>query len=289
MAKNALKRLLPAVVRKPLREVRTVLRRLTYWWEVRTRVSGVTEQDRATLARAVYSSPYTVWRNLDEWQFPMVEDDCSVISKGIGQFNVRAKTDDLFHVLPMQEPAVEKTIRSILHPGDTFVDAGANIGFYTILASQLVGAHGHVIAFEMIPTTAAILRSHVNHNDCTNVCVVEGALAETSGKTVRATITAGKSGQASIARSDGTAELEVKTVTLGEHLADYPTIRLIKMDLEGAELGALRGLEKQLGKVQAIIFENRGAEDVVDFIKEHGFEVTRLDGNNALGQRKHPR
>ena len=256
------------------------------WLHVMNRIAGATPNDSKVLRHAIRRSPLTIWHNLDQWQFPMVEEDCTVISKGIGTFHVRASTDDLFHVLPMQEPTVEKAIRSLLRPGDTFVDAGANIGFYTVLASQLAGADGHVIAFEMIPTTADILRSHVTQNDCANVTIVEGALAEASGKVLKASIMSGKSGQASIVRSNGTNEIEVETVVLAEQLADYPSIRLIKMDLEGAELGALKGLEEDLGKVQAIIFENRGAEDVVAFIQKHGFEVIRLDGNNALAQRQ---
>lgn len=281
-----MKNLIPTPIRRPLGKLRAVGRRLKIWLHVKNTLTGATPHDSQILRHAIRRSPLTIWRNLDQWQFPMVEDDCTVISKGIGTFHVRASTDDLFHVLPMQEPAVERTIRSLLRPGDTFVDAGANIGFYTILASQLVGADGYVIAFEMIPTTAEILRSHVTQNDCANVTVVEGALAEGSGEVLKASIMSGKSGQASIVRSKGTTEIEVETVTLAEHLADYPSIRLIKMDLEGAELGALKGLERDLGKVQAIIFENRGAEDVVAYIQNHGFEVTRLDGNNALAQRR---
>lgn len=283
-----MKYLIPPLIRRPLGKLRAAIRRFGIWLRVKKMLTGVTVWDSRVLQDAIRRSPLTIWRSLDQWKFPMVEDDCSVISKGIGTFHVRAQTDDLFHVLPMQEPAVETAIRSLLRPGDTFVDAGANIGFYTVLSSQLVGAQGHVMAFEMIPTTGKILRSHVKQNDCANVKVVEGALAEVSGKTLRASIKAGKSGQASIARSNGTTEIEVKTVALADELVDFSSIRLIKMDLEGAEMGALKGLERALPKVQVIIFENRGADDVVEYIKAQGFHVTRLDGNNALGRRKVP-
>ena len=277
-----MKYLIPQPIRRPLGKLRAAIRRFRIWLHVKKMLTGVTVGDSRVLQDAIRRSPLTIWRGLDQWKFPMVEDDCSVISKGVGQFQVRARTDDLFHVLPMQEPAVEKTIRSILRPGDTFVDAGANIGFYTLLASQLVGTRGNVVAFEMISTTAEILRLHVTNNHCANVRIVEGALAETSGKMLKASITDGKSGQASVARSAGSTEIEVETVTLAEQLANHSSIRLIKMDLEGAELGALQGLEKDLVKVQAIIFENRGADDVVNYLKARGFALRRLDGNNCL-------
>ena len=281
-----MKFLIPPPIRRPLGKLRAASRRFKIWLHVKNTLTGRTPDDTRVLQYSFRRSPLTIWNNLDQWQFPMVEDDCSVISKGIGTFHVRARTDDLFHILPMQEPAVEKTIRSLLRAGDTFVDAGANIGFYTVLASQLVGAQGQVIAFEMIPETAEILRSHVTENECSNVKVVEGALAEASGTSLKASVMAGKSGQSSIARSNGTIEIEVKAITLAEQLAVHPSIRLIKMDLEGAELGALKGLGEYLSKVQSIIFENRGAADVVEYLEERGFKITRLDGNNALAQRQ---
>lgn len=126
---------LPGAVRRPLGIVRTLIRRLNTWGKVARSISGVSTKDKRILRHAVLRAPITVFRNLGQWQFPMVEKDCSVISRGIGTFHVRAQTDDLFHVLSMQEPSVETSIRSILRPGDTFIDAGANIGFYTVPAS----------------------------------------------------------------------------------------------------------------------------------------------------------
>ena len=131
-----MKEFLPTRVRRPLGKLRAAARRIRMWLHVMNRLAGATPGDSKVLQNAIRRSPLTIWQNLDQWQFPMVEEDCMVISKGVGTFQVRASTDDLFHALPMQEPAVETTIRSLLRPGDTFVDAGANIGFYTVLASQ---------------------------------------------------------------------------------------------------------------------------------------------------------
>ena len=89
-------------------------------------------------------------------------------------------------------------------------------------------------------------------------------------------------GQSSISIDRGTIKIEVSTITLANTLKDMPSIHLIKMDLEGAELGALKGMGSDLEKVHAIIFENRGAKDVVEYLQAHCFNITRLDGNNAL-------
>jgi FkbM family methyltransferase len=281
-----LKSYLPTPIRRALGVTRAVTKRLIVWRQVAERISGQNVEDRAILARSIRRSPITVWRDLDRWQFPMVESDCEVVSKGVGTFWVPAHTDDLFHVLPGQEPAVENVIRNALHVGDTFVDAGSNIGYYTIVASRLIGESGRVIACEMMPITAAVLWQHVVVNDAGNVTVIEGALADTEGQTVTASFPPSKSGQASIARSTDGPTVSVKTRTLENILCDVSEVSLMKMDLEGAELGALRGLGDAILKVRSIVFENRDSPDVVRFLEDRGFSVRRIDGNNALAQRR---
>jgi FkbM family methyltransferase len=286
---TSLKSYLPVPVRRALRLTRSVTNRLIVWSQVATRISGQKAEDRAILVRAITWSPITVWHDLDRWQFPMVEHDCTVVSKGAGMFQVRAHTDDLFHVLPGQEPGVERAIRNALRTGDTFVDAGSNIGYYTIVASRLVGEKGQVIACEMMPITAEVLRQHVAINGAGNVTVVEGALADSEGQTITASFPLGKFGQASIARASEGRTVTVQTRTLENILSDVPEVHMMKMDLEGAELGALRGLGDAILKVRAIVFENRDSPDVVQFLEDSGFSVRRIDGNNALAQRRSDR
>jgi len=245
---------------------------------------GATAEDSKILWSAILHAPLTVFRDLEQWQYPMVDHDCMIISNKIGLFKVRASTDDLKHILQGQEPSVEAAIRTLVKPGDTFVDAGANIGFYTVLSSKLVGEKGRVVSFEMVPQTATILRCHVMQNGCSNVKVIEGALAEISGLTVYASLVDGKSGQSSIRSGDSRSKVAVETITLHDQLKDIENVNLMKMDIEGAELLALKGLSPDLQKVQAIIFENRGAMDVVHYLQAHGFTISRLDGNNALAR-----
>lgn len=277
--------MIPKRVRAPLGRLRAVVRRIIIWSRVTRRIAGVSSSDHRILLHAVQNAPRTVWKNLDTWQFPSVERDCTVSSKGIGNFRIRAGTDDLFHCLPDQEPKVEKAIRSNLRSGDTFVDAGANIGYYTILASGLVGPSGWVIACEMMPDTARILRENVEINDRGNVVVVEAAIADSVGRVVEATRPLGTHGQASILYERGACRVSVGTTTLQQILLEHENIRLIKMDLEGAELLALRGLGSSIEKVEAIIFENRGDIGPAEYLTERGFRVTRLDRANAIAAR----
>jgi FkbM family methyltransferase len=285
MTTRNFKAFLPQPIRRPLGKLRAVVHRLVLWYQVAARIAGVSTADRVVLAKAVRRAPLTVWQGLDAWQFPMVDRDCTVVSKGVGRFRVRAATDDLFHVLPGQEPAVEAAVRDALRPGDVFVDAGSNIGYYTILASRLVGPQGQVIACEMMPETARILRNHVTMNNAGNVIVAEGALSDVPEQEIEASHPEGKFGQASIARIGQGRRLAVRTLTLEAVLQDVSQVRIMKMDLEGAELGALHGLGNALHKVESIVFENKAAPEVVTWLQANSFIVTRLDGNNALARR----
>lgn len=276
---------IPQVIRRKLGVMRTVIRRMIIWHNVARQICGESAEDQAVLKRAIRRSFVTVWRNLDDWQFPMVDEDCYVISKGVGKFHIRAHTDDLFHVLPRQEPAVEEVIRETLRSGDVFVDAGANIGYYSILASNLVGSEGQVIACEMIPETLEKLRYHVDINKADNVTVIEGALADIEGQTLQAYVPDGKFGQASIARYVSGRNTAVKTKVLEKILGEVKLVHMMKMDLEGAELGALKGLGAATSKVQRVVFENQDDPKVFYFLDSLGFVVKRVDGRNALASR----
>ena len=281
-----IKEILPSPLRLFLGKTRAAGRRARIWWKVCRELSGVSAHDKAVLRRSIISAPVDIFRGLDRWRDPVVSENCRIRANGIGIFSVRAHTDDLYHTLPSREISIIDLIQSRLRANDVFVDAGANIGIYSVLASRLVGEYGRVISFEMMPETASILRTHLSENQCHNATVVEGALSEAPGQTVIAYAEGGKHGQSSILRKVGCVEVSVETKTLKEELKDIPAIQLMKMDLEGAELAALKGMGRDLQKVRSIIFENRDAEDVVEYVTAQGFKVTRLDGNNALAQKE---
>ena len=195
MTLAGIKESLPPSVRRALGSTKAVVRRARIWWNVYRELSGVSANDKAVLRRALKAAPLDIFRDLDRWRDPVVSEDCRVKAKGVGEFSVRAHTDDLYHTLPSRETRVFATIRSYLRSGDTFVDAGANIGVYSVLASRLVGQQGRVISFEMMPETAHILRDHLLENQCRNAIVIEGALSDKSGQQVTAYVKGEKHGQ----------------------------------------------------------------------------------------------
>jgi len=280
-----MKKHLPSPIRARLGRLRVVYKRLRVWSRVARKLGGKSKRDSEILRRAILKSPFTVWSDADKWQFPMVSQDCVVLARGVGVFRIRGQTDDLFHALPGQEPAVEDILRNTLRSGDTFIDAGSNIGFYAVLASRLVGPVGHVIACEMVPETARILRDHISINGCKNIVVEEGALAPISGRMVEASVSSGRSGTASIEHNLLGQVIRVPTIALAEILKSVERVRLMKMDLEGAELGALKGLGEELVKVESIVFENKNDPETVKFLEINGFSIRRIDGSNAVAAR----
>src|SRR5205807_4493451 len=95
--------------------------------------------------------------------------------------------------------------------GDIVYDVGANVGFYTLLASVLVGPTGHVVAVESFPRNVSYLRRHLTLNGVTNVILVEGAAYDRSG-VVR--ITDGPDN--SQIRVDETGAFRVRSFTLDD-------------------------------------------------------------------------
>ncbi len=281
---------LPTFIRRPLSYLKTYVYRLLYWRMVATEIRGQGPRDQRALRRAFLTAPLDSLKELNRWRNPMLRENATVESIGVGLFPVRAGSDDLYHVLPSHEKAVFDRIRLLLKPGDVFVDAGANIGFYTVVASRLVGPSGRVIAIEMMPDTAAILRTTVRINELDNVTIVENALSDKPGQAVRAAVAEGHYGQASISedvRKAGKYEVEVKTTTLDAVLADTARIKLVKMDLEGAEIQALRGAAAAIERIENIIFEDWvGTVRMAEFWAALGFDVERLDGANGIAFRK---
>lgn len=138
------------------------------------------------------------------------------------------------------EPAA-RIMQSLLEPGDVLIDGGANIGLFTVLAAARVGPNGRVIACEPSPTTMALLRANVQRNGFDWVEPREVALAATPGRLHMHVFDPG-SGFSSFAPAIGGSQVEVEVSTLDEMAGDVlERLKLVKLDVEGAELRALRG------------------------------------------------
>ena len=283
------KAILPPGVRDVLRAVLHYWQRVSLWPIILWQVRGTTWSDEWVLVRSAMAAPFLSFASISEWQDPILIADADVVVPKVGRFRLRERSDDLYHVLPRREPGIFTALADLLEPGDVFIDAGANIGVYTVLASQLVGPSGRVISIEMMPDTATRLEEHVLINRLTNVSIVRKALSDIAGQTVMASVEIGKHGRASIAgRSGGLLHtVPVSTTTLDDVVNGIDLVRLMKMDIEGVELAALRGSRSLLRRLNHLIYESWGESkeehDPVDaLLKAAGFELSTIDGNNRL-------
>lgn len=145
------------------------------------------------------------------------------------------------------EPETTEVIIEILKPGMIFVDLGAHIGYFTLLAAKRVSPTGHVYAFEPVPSTCRLLEQNILINGFQSVVtIVPKAVSEKSGR-VRFFLPKNSSVSAQIATDTENGNcIEVETISLDEFFEQigWPRIDLIKMDIEGAEIQALRGMKE---------------------------------------------
>lgn len=145
---------------------------------------------------------------------------------------------------------------SVLGQGDTFLDVGANVGYYSLLASQLVGVQGQVHAFEPIPENAERLNSAIQRNSVQNIRVNQMAVGGSEG-TLDLHIgdkQLGNSGWASVVASDRRPNVvTVRQVTIDQYLSEHgiDAVRLVKLDIEGAEPEAIAGMGSLLNSAHA--------------------------------------
>ena len=278
----------PARLRKAVRMALNYPYRLGMWVHLMRELDAADARSRVVMWTSALAAPLTSLRNLDAYRRPLLFADIAVTVRTIGRFALRAGTDDILHVMTSREPKVRRLIESELQPGATFVDGGANIGFYALLAARRVATSGHVIAFEMMPDTCAILRRHVAENGPLPIEIVECALAERSGNHVTANVTPGLHGQASIVARNSSEQhqVSVETVTLDDALESVGQIDLIKLDLEGAEFLALSGAPSVLSRTRCLLFESNDCDPrIFRLLEAAGFEVEQLDACDFVARR----
>jgi len=165
-------------------------------------------------------------------------------------FGVEGDSKDLIqqwlYYFGVWEPALTTWIRRRLRRGDVFVDVGANIGYFALLAARSVGPSGWVVAIEASPDIFERLRTNIGDNRVTNVRAIQAAALGT-----RSTVRLYRGNDANCGETTideqygGEFEGEVEAFPLQELLTpdDVQAARLIKIDTEGAEYSILAGFD----------------------------------------------
>jgi len=166
--------------------------------------------------------------------------------------------------------------------GQIVYDIGANVGFYTLLAAKCVSKSGKVFAFEPLPGNVSILEKHIKLNRCQNISIHAVAISERSGK-----MKFQNARNRSMGHLAAEGELEVNVISLDEFIyhAGHPVPNVMKIDVEGEELGVLRGALKLLSSSPPIIFlATHGLEihaACCDLLKAHGYKLEKLGGGSV--------
>ncbi|MGH9900138.1 MAG: FkbM family methyltransferase [Pyrinomonadaceae bacterium] len=177
-------------------------------------------------------------------------------------FQIRLDLRDLIQrsiFLNVFEPEESSIVRTYLRPGQTFVDVGANIGYYTLMAARLVGESGHVMAFEPSQYIYERLRVTVEQNRLSRVRVIQAGLSDQEGE-MNLYVQQGTGNNSPSMVANGTGiPVRVPVRPLDSYLDEsgIHQVDLMKIDVEGFEPNVLRGASAHLkgGRIGAILCE----------------------------------
>lgn len=141
------------------------------------------------------------------------------------------------------EPHLTPAILAELTPGATFVDVGANIGWYSVLAARAVGAQGRVLAFEPDPENIDLLLRSVTSNGFANVTALPVALSDRTGTAVLQRYGGSNAALFADDGAKGVGDHRVSCLPLDVFGDLLTRLDVMKVDVEGAELLVLRGAD----------------------------------------------
>lgn len=203
----------------------------------------------------------------------------------------------------IHEKATTEIFKEAVKEGDIVVDAGANIGYFTLLAARLVGPTGKVFAFEPEPKNYSYLIKNIKLNHYDNVIAIQKAVSDKNGQT-ELYICDYDTGHHTINQYNGVEvysrgrrtekhSIGIETVTLDSFLEGKTDhIDAIKMDVEGAEFLALAGMDRILRTNKdlkifieffPLLIENMGSspkEFIRKLLQDYNFSIYVIPGEH---------
>jgi FkbM family methyltransferase len=174
----------------------------------------------------------------------------------------------------------QQLFTKLIKPGSIVFDLGGHVGFYTLLASDLVGPKGKVFTFEPVPGNLRYLRKHLQINKITNVTVIESAVSDKNG-----TVSFDEGPVHTMGKIATGGSLQVQTVSLDELFSrgEIPAPQYMKIDIEGAEVLALKGTQAIIARSHPTIFLSTHGravrQECCQLLKSFGYQM------QPIGQR----
>ena len=193
------------------------------------------------------------------------------------------------------EPLTTKLLESLLDEGMTFVDIGAHVGLFTLPAVAWVGQTGRVIAFEPHPGNYEMLEMNIQANNYTDrIETNQSAISDVTGQ-VQLHMSTFNTGDHQLFHKGGRNTVEVSCTTLDDYLAIGEQVDVIKMDVQGAEAAAFRGMRRVLEDNTSIqiIWElspaqlqdaGSSTDEILEWLSSLSFSFTIVD--DATGEIK---
>lgn len=206
-------------------------------------------------------------------------------------FGYRLSTSGIY------EPEMLKVMREYLSPGSLFVDLGANEGYFSVVASKIVGTEGRVFAIEPQERLQPVLSRNLISNGCENVRVFPLAISDDSRPLILHLSPDMNTGSTAAIQTTRYPLLkqEVASMTLGALFKEHgiETCDLLKIDIEGYEYEAIMGSPElfSAGRVRVIALElhpevlskrNLLPETITDFLVSCGYRLERLFANTVF-------
>lgn len=191
----------------------------------------------------------------------------------------------------LAEPFMVQLFRQVVRPGASVLDIGAFLGQYSLLAAQLVGPTGRVYSFEPDPRNYPFLVRNLERNGLGDrVVAVPSAVADRAGtQDLFIDPNVGSGSSLAFRRRRRVAAMPVTCVAIDEFLDESAVADVIKLDVEGGEVRALRGMERTIrrGSPKLVLFvecfpeglraAGTSAPELIRQLEALGFTVLVID------------
>jgi FkbM family methyltransferase len=201
-----------------------------------------------------------------------------MVSTRFGSFFVNRVSQIGFHIATGEyEPRMRSVLERYLPPGGVFIDLGANEGYFSVIASKLVGDKGSVIAVEPQSRLQNVILTNLAANDCFNVRLFKCLLTDKTGTTSMFLSSPVNTGSSSLFRPHvyTTRTEEARSYTLADFLGRVGVMHcdLMKVDIEGAEYEVFMGASPVL---TSGVLKNIALEFHNSIMEKRGVSPARL-------------
>jgi FkbM family methyltransferase len=197
------------------------------------------------------------------------------------------------------EPTSWQAMRAHLEGGATFVDVGAQIGYYSLKAAHVVGPRGHVIAIEPNPETVSKLQANIQASGASVIAVQPVACSDAEAMLDLFAAPEANTGETSLSMANASQTgaavhtYKVRARPLDDIVKESGVARVdvIKIDVEGAETLVLKGSQETLARFHPILMVEiidrqlrqmgSSAAELTDFLRAQGYTARHATGDNV--------